>query len=94
MIEFGTERTVIQVYRDSEVTRTLKQYRIKVKVNTPQDEMTEYIRFTDEIAKRRENGTLVIDRNDHTTFPAFILDYPRENIDGSYFCIKCYTVAV
>lgn len=74
------------------MTKVLKQYRIRVKVYNPQEEMTEYIRFTEEIAKHRANGTLAYDKEDGNTRPAFIIEYPKENIDGGYFVIKSYTV--
>lgn len=90
----GTTMVKVEKYRNEEVERSMKQYRVRVKVNGSQDEMTEYIRFTDEVAKLREEGALTYDKEDPSTRPMFIIDYPKENIDGSYFVIKCYTILV
>ena len=54
--------------------------------------MVEFMRFTDEVAACRANGTLGIDKDDPSTKPAFVIDYPSKDIDGSYFIIKCYAV--
>lgn len=101
-MQFGTEKTTfpldskgstistINKYRNGAVEKALKHFRIRVHVKNSQDEMTEFIRFTDELDRCRKNGTLTSDREDASTKPAFIIDYPKENIDGSYFIIKSY----
>ena len=93
-MDYGTERSTIRVYRNGEETRTLKHYKVRVKVNTTQDEMTEFIRFTDQLNDLRSKGNLTFDKEDPSTRPAFIIDYPKDNIDGSYFIIKSYTILV
>lgn len=103
-MEFGTLKTTFTVndktiadvvkYRRGEATKSLRNYRIKVKVVNAQDEMSEFIRFTDELAKLRKQGKLAVDKDDSTTFPAFIIHYPKEDLDGSYFIVKSYTVVV
>jgi hypothetical protein len=104
MTDYGTEKTTstlngneiadVVKYRRGEIAVRLRNYRVKVKVVNAQDEMSEFIRFTDELAKLRQQGKLTVDKDDATTFPAFIIQYPREDVDGSYFIIKSYTVVV
>jgi hypothetical protein len=104
MIEFGTEKTTTIVngnqianvvkYRRGEVAVTLRNYRIRIKVINAQDEMSEFIRFTDELAKLRRQGKLSVDPDDPTTFPGFFIEYPKHDADGSYFVVKSYTVIV
>lgn len=91
-LEFGTERSVITTYANSEVIKQVKHYKIRVKVHNAQEEMTEYIRFTNELAQARANGTLYYDRDDATK-PTFIIDYPNKD-GGSYFIIKSYSVVL
>jgi hypothetical protein len=103
-VSFGTTRTVypldekgstiatISKSRNGDIERVIKHYRIRVKVGSPQDEMTEFIRFTDELSRCRKNGTLTYDRDDNSTRPSFIIEYPKENVDNSYFIIKNYCV--
>lgn len=97
-----TERTTVDI-GDSSLTdikkyngiygdRILRTYRLKVRVASPQEEMTEYMKFSDELAKLRAEGKLAIDREDPTTFHCFMIQYPKVNIDGSYLIVKCYTV--
>lgn len=88
----GSTISTISKYRNGDTEKVMKHFRIRVKVFTPQDEMTEFIRFTDELSRCRKNGTLTWDREDASTRPSFIIDYPKENIDNSYFIIKNYTV--
>lgn len=104
MMEYGTltttsatpNKTVSDIvkHRRGEVAVTLRHYRIRVRVVTPQEEMTEFIRFTDELAKLRQQRKLTVDKDDPTTHPAFIIQYPRDSIDGAYFIVKSYTIIV
>jgi len=93
MMQFGTERSILTTYFDSKIVKTTKHYRIRIKVRNAQEEMTEYIRFTQEITKFKEEGRLIIE-DDQTYEPAFIIKYPKKNIDGSYFIIKNYCIVV
>lgn len=104
MTDFGTEKTIsilngnpiadVVKYHEGAATRSMRNYRIKIKVINAQDEMSEFIRFTSELSKLREQGKLTVDKDDATTFPAFIIQYPKESFEGSYFIIKCYTVII
>lgn len=103
-MKFGSEKTIFPLdvkgstistivkYRNGDSERVMKHYRIRVKVSSALDEMTEFIRFTDELSRCRKNGTLTYDKEEPSTRPSFIIDYPKENIDNSYFIIKNYTV--
>lgn len=74
--------------------KSIRNYRIRVKVLNAQEEMTEYIRFTKELAELRDRKNLTVDKDDPSTHPAFIIHYPKEDIDGSYFVVKSYTVFI
>lgn len=104
MMEFGTEKTTsivgntiiseIRKYYMGEVAKSLRNHRIKVKVINAQDEMKEFIQFTDELNKLRQQGKLAVDKDDATTYPAFIIQYPKEDLNGTYFIIKSYTIVI
>lgn len=70
----------------------MRQYKIRVHVKNAQEEMAEFIRFTEEITTHREQGTLMYDREDSSTRPSFIIEYPATDVDGSYFVVKMFTV--
>lgn len=88
----GSSISTVKKYRHGNVEKAWRRYYIKVIVRNSQEEMTEFMRFTDELAKCRNNGTLTWDREDNATRPSFIIDYPKENRDGSYIIIKNYCV--
>jgi hypothetical protein len=104
MIEFGTESTIyvigntaitkIQKYRQGEETVSIKNFKTRVKVYNSKEEMAEFIKFTDEISKLRAENKLIVDRDDPSTRPAFVIEFPKENIDNGYFVIKCFTILV
>lgn len=100
-MNFGTTKTTltdgntsisdVAKYHNGAVVHKLRTYRVKVKVLSAQDEMTEFIRFTDELAKLRQKHRLGIDPEDQATQPTFSIRYPKYDVDGSYFVIKCWT---
>jgi hypothetical protein len=90
--ESGSTIVRVETYWRGSVTKVHMQYRIRVKVYSAKEELTEYLKFTDEIANRRKDGTLAYDRDDMSSRPSFIIEYPKENVDGGYFIIKSYTV--
>lgn len=103
-MRYGVEKTTIVInenlsltdikkIKDSEPYATWRQYRIRVSVRNSQEEMAEFIRFTKEIAERKVKAKLICDKHDPSTFPAFIIEYPK-NDQGSYFIIKRYTVEI
>ncbi len=88
----GSTISTTQKYRRGEIDKVMKHYSIKVLVKDSREEMVEFMRFTDEISRCRKNGTLTYDKDDTTTKASFIIEYPKENTDGSYFITKSYTV--
>jgi|GEM_PF-5464931 len=90
----NSTRTMIRKIRGYEVAQTYKQYILREKVSGKQQEMSLYIKFTELISKLREDGTLLIKDEDPTMLPAFTIEYPRHNVDGSYFVIKRWTEIV
>ena len=72
-------------------TKTTRTYRIRIHVKNSQEEMTEYIKFTNEVSDLRKKNKLTVDKDDSLSHPSFVIQYPKENIDGSYFIIKNYT---
>jgi hypothetical protein len=88
----GSTIVRVETYWRNTVSKVNMQYKIRVKVYSAKEELTEYLKFTDEIAKRRADGTLTYDRDDITSRPSFTIEYPKENVDGGYFIIKSYTV--
>src|SRR6185369_10064490 len=101
---FGTQKTTVissdgatsdvVKYHNGIPSRKLRSFRVKVKVISAQDEMTEFIRFTDDLAKLRQKNRLTVDPEDPTSYPAFLLQYPKHDVDGSYFVIKSWTEVV
>jgi len=101
--DFSTIKTKFIIDENSAITnttvnngdfgsRSLRTYRIKVRVNGPQEEMAEYLRFTKELNELRLKESLTVDKDDPLSYPSFIIHYPKKDKDGSYFIIKNYTV--
>lgn len=101
MTEFGSEATIqkagngtittVRKFRLGAETVCLKHYRTRVKVTNSQEEMTEFIKFTQELAELRAQNKLIVDKEDSSTRPAFEFDYPKED-KGSYFVVKNFTI--
>ena len=102
-MKFRTEKTTYPIdanssmsdsvkYHNGLAEKAVRSYRVRVKVGSSKEEMTEFIRFMEDISKLRGEGKLTVDRDDTDTYPAFIVHYPKEDIDGSWFVIKCYSV--
>ena len=103
MMQFGEETetktldqhdstvSVTTRYHNFEPKKLLRKHAIRKKVLSKQEEMTEYLTFTDMIELKRKTGELVISDTDPTTKPSFIIEYPKNNIDDSYFIVMMYT---
>lgn len=101
-MQFGTEKTIyvhgdnqstmtiIKKLRHGEVAKSMKLYKERVKVLSGEDEQSQYQRFSKLLADKREHGTLAVDKDDHTTTPSFMVEFPKANIDGSYFVVMCW----
>ena len=99
-MDFGTLKTTyvdvadIVKYSEGYVARTLRNYRIRVKVANSQEEMSEFIRFTGELERLKDEGRLAVDKEDGATYPAFVIEYPKNDYNGARFVVKSYTVIV
>lgn len=106
MTKFGSEKTitdldenesrgsVTNIYRDGQVVKTFKQFKIRTKVANTQQEMSEFIRWSDDVREKRKSGLLAVDKGDETFLPSFAVQYPRDNEDGAYFTIRTWTEVV
>jgi hypothetical protein len=86
----GSTLTLIRKVRDYQVATTYKKFSIRVKVRDSKEEMAEYIKHTDSIREKKEEGVLVL-KESADYMPTFIVEYPKFNEDGSYFIIKSWT---
>jgi hypothetical protein len=86
--EYGSTLSLIKVIRKGEVVKSYKQYSNRVKVRDHKEEMAEYIRHTDRLKEKKESGQLVTHKPELT--PAFIVEYPKFDIDGSYFVVSSW----
>lgn len=85
-MQFGSERTSIKIYHDGE-ERAMRHYKVRVKVTSTQEEMSEFIRFTKELSELKDK--LTWDKEDPMTRPSFIIEHTGK---PSYFIVKCWTI--
>lgn len=88
--ELGSTMKTVKKYRRGSVDSSFRHYRFKIKVNSPKEELEEFMRFTHQIQELRRKNMLITDRSDATTTPSFIVEYPKNDVDGSWFVIKNY----
>jgi hypothetical protein len=86
----GSTLTLVKKWRNSEVAKTYRKYSVRVKVSSPQQEMAEYIKHTDMIKEKKDSGLLVL-KDGEDFMPSFLVEYPKQDQDGSYFVIKSWT---
>ena len=89
---FSTIETV-DTLKDATVTTRFKRYNIRIKVQNKQDEMTQYLHFSDVIDRKLQAGELFIRDIDPSTQPNFGLEY-RKNMEHGYFVIFHYCEVV
>lgn len=108
MTQYGTEVAVLTIangdevmteevisnIRNFEVASQHKRTSIRIRVRNKEEEMSEYLKFTDLIDQKRTNGKLVVRDANPASKPSFVIDYPKIDIDGCYFVIKSYTEVV
>lgn len=88
----GSTLTVINKIREGHTVKTFKQYNVRVKVRDSKEEMAEYLKHAESIRGLRTSGQLVIkDNDDNTLVPSFRIEYPKTDMDGSYFIIKSWS---
>ncbi len=85
----GSTHTIIKVKRKGEIVKSYNQYSNRVQVKDHKEEMAEYIRHTDRIKTKKESGILVTHKPELT--PSFVIEYPKYDIDGSYFVVSTWT---
>jgi hypothetical protein len=78
--EHGSILRVANKYHGGNVARTIKTFELYEKVHDPAEEAEQYKDFTTRIAA---------DPNKFDT--AFKIKKPKQNIDGSYFVVKCWS---
>lgn len=84
----GSTLTVIKKWRKGEVTKTYKQFKERYKVSNQKEQMVEFMRHSDKILEKHKAGLLVIRDDDPLLYPAFWTEYPKVDIDGSYFVVS------
>ena len=89
--EQGSTISSLKVYNGGEVVKDFVKHRMRVKVANVKQEMVEFMKFSDDIRKRRENKRLVVLKDDPTTLPAFVVEFPKFDNDGGYFVILQWT---
>lgn len=90
----GSTISRIEKVRDSEVKKVYKQYKIRNKVYSQKEQLTEYVKHADKVLELHKEGKLVIKDNDPMLYPAFWSEYPKFDQDGSWFVISSYTIIV
>ena len=89
--QYNSTVSVTTRYHNFEAKKLIRRHVIRKKVLSKQDEMTEYLTFTDMIELKRKTGELVISDADPATKPSFVIEFPKNNVDGSYFIVQMYT---
>ena len=102
MIHFGIEKetteldnsgstlTIIKKIHEGEVAKMFKTFSVRVKVRDSKEEMAEYLRYTDSIKEKKQDGLLVM-KEGSDYMPSFAIEYPKFDTDGSYFVIKSWS---
>ena len=93
MILFGQKKTSIEsrmqlvdkIYQGN-VTRSYIENEQRVSVNSAEEEMTEFLNFSEKLRVLKKDGLLVSDRDDKATWPNFTIYYPKED-RGYYYVI-------
>ncbi len=85
----STQSKVTKQYR-GETVKAVTCYRVRVKVVGSKEEVAQYLSFTDDLKKLRTQNKLYMDVKDAWAIPSFIIEYPTNDFDGSYFIIKCW----
>lgn len=90
--EHGSFEEEITPIHDYQIKSRLRRTCVRIKVTNKQAETTEYLRFTDLIEKKRQQGVLYT--KDHQALPSFVLEFPKKKINGEYFVVRTYTEIV
>lgn len=90
----GSTKTVIKKVRDYATVKVQKQYKIRTKVKNSKEEAVEYLKHSEKLREKKEAGILVLKDEDTALLPAFTTEYPKYDVDGSYFVVSCWTESV
>jgi len=83
--------TQIDVLRNGIVVKRLQHIKEEQMVANKTEETSAYLKFSDDLNKKRDSGMLLILKDDPSTIPSFSIKFPKTNIDGRYFIIKQWT---
>lgn len=78
-------RTPVEVFRDGDVVKSYIHQTKRIKVNSVKEEMSEYIRFSDQLQRLKEAGLLFTWVKDVKTIPSFTIDYGNHDDSKEYF---------
>lgn len=90
----GSMVDVITKIERGNVQQRWKRITLRIKVADKREETTQFLMFSDLIAEKRRAGVLIVRDNDPATLPAFMLEYPKRDVDGSYFIVRSFTELV
>ena len=88
--DLGSTVTTIRKIRENMVAKQFTKHKPRFKVANKKEEMTRYLEFTDILTQKRKLNRLVIRDEDPTTMPAFLVEFPKYDTDGSYFVVMCW----
>lgn len=108
MSVYGTSTTMYVVEKPNEVNTveiidnisgdnvfsTFKRVTLRIRVHNKQEETTQFLLFSDLVEEKRQTGKLVLRDTDPATRPQFMIEYPKKDIDGTYFIIRSHTELV
>lgn len=89
--ENGSTLTIIKKYRKGLVVQIYKQRKERFKVYSQKEQLMEYMKHADKVMEKHKAGQLVIKDADPSLYPAFWSEYPKNDIDGSWFVVSQYT---
>lgn len=87
---YSSSVTTIKKIRNGKVAIKVKLYKERLKVKSAEEERRYYVRFSAAISAKREAGSLAIDKEEPATIPAFMVEFPKTNTDGSYFVVMSW----
>lgn len=90
-IDSNSSITDIEQYNDGQIVKNLVKHKMRVKVADVKQEMIEFMKFSDDMHKKRKSNKLAVLKDDVSTLPSITLQFPRFNEDGSYFVVKTWT---
>jgi hypothetical protein len=87
----GSTIDIISKIQNGDIKQRWKRVNLRIKVSDKRDETTQYLLFSDMIDEKRQAGVLIVRDSDPQTRPCFMVEYPKTDIDGTYFIIRSHT---